>query len=145
MGHVGLTPQSVSKLGGFKSQAKTAEAAQRLLDDARALEAAGCFSLVLEAVPGRIGGLISRELSIPTIGIGAGVECDGQVLVTHDLLGLFDRFTPKFVKQYANMAHLMQDAFEAYRDEVRERKFPGEAHSLTIEEEEWKALRVNER
>jgi 3-methyl-2-oxobutanoate hydroxymethyltransferase len=139
-GHIGLTPQSISKLGGFKAQGKTAEAAQRLLDDALALEEAGCFSIVLEAVPDRVASLISRELTIPTIGIGAGVECDGQVLVTHDLIGLFDRFTPKFVRQYANAANLMQDAFVAYRDEVRDRKFPAEEHTYAMAEEEWQVI-----
>lgn len=142
-GHIGLTPQSISKLGGFRAQGKTAEAARRLLDDARALEAAGCFSIVLEAVPDKVAGLISEELSIPTIGIGAGARCDGQVLVMHDLLGLFERFTPKFVKQYAAMADVMREAFAAYRDEVRERTFPGEEHTYPMKDEEWDDLRVS--
>ncbi|HEX7234448.1 MAG TPA: 3-methyl-2-oxobutanoate hydroxymethyltransferase, partial [Nitrosospira sp.] len=99
MGHIGLTPQSINQLGGFRAQGKTAIAARRLVEDALILEEAGCFSLVLESVPARLAELISKKISIPTIGIGAGVGCDGQVLVTHDLLGLFDRFTPKFVKK----------------------------------------------
>jgi 3-methyl-2-oxobutanoate hydroxymethyltransferase len=142
-GHIGLTPQSISKLGGYRAQGKTAEAARRLLDDARALEEAGCFSVVLEAVPDKVAGLISDELSIPTIGIGAGADCDGQVLVTHDLLGLFDRFTPKFVKQYANIADVIREAVAGYRDEVREGVFPSEEHTYPMKDEEWDELRVS--
>jgi 3-methyl-2-oxobutanoate hydroxymethyltransferase len=137
MGHIGLTPQSVSALGGFKAQGKTAEAAHRLLDDARALEEAGAFSIVLEAVPDRVAELITQELSIPTIGIGAGPGCDGQVLVTHDLLGLFERFTPRFVRRYANLAETMRQAFAAYREDVRAGAFPTAEHSFTIPDEEW--------
>ena len=115
MGHLGLTPQSVHQLGGFRPQGRTASAAKRLLEDALLLEEAGCFSLVLESVPARLAELVSRRLAIPTIGIGAGVGCDGQVLVTHDLLGLFDRFTPKFVKKYANFHAEMQRAFSEFK------------------------------
>jgi 3-methyl-2-oxobutanoate hydroxymethyltransferase len=104
MGHIGLTPQSVNLFGGFRAQGKTASAAKRILEDALLLQDAGCFSLVLESVPGRLAELISEKLDIPTIGIGAGRGCDGQVLVTHDLLGLFDRFTPKFVRKYADFS-----------------------------------------
>src|SRR5512143_670792 len=103
MGHIGLTPQSVNQLGGFRAQGKSALAAKRLLEDALLLEEAGCFGIVLESVPARLAQLISQRISIPTIGIGAGVGCDGQVLVGHDILGLFDRFTPKFVKKYADL------------------------------------------
>lgn len=137
MGHLGLTPQSVHQLGGFRAQGKTAAAAQRLLEDALLLESAGCFSLVLEAVPARLAAYISQKLSIPTIGIGAGAGCDGQVLVSHDLLGLFDRFTPKFVKQYANLHQQMQQAFVAYIDDVERRAFPAAQHSLEMSDEEW--------
>jgi 3-methyl-2-oxobutanoate hydroxymethyltransferase len=103
MGHLGLTPQSVHQLGGFRAQGKTAAAAAQVLEDARLLEEAGCFALILESVPSRLGGLISGQLQIPTIGIGAGPLCDGQVLVTHDVLGMFDRFTPKFARRYADV------------------------------------------
>ena len=141
MGHIGLTPQSVHAFGGFRAQGKTAEAAKALLEDALALEEAGIFSLVLEVVPKQLAELISQRLQIPTIGIGAGAGCDGQVLVTHDLIGQFDRFTPKFVKQYANMHELMQQAFSAYKSEVEERSFPGEEHSIEMAEEEWEKLK----
>ncbi len=140
MGHLGLTPQSVNTLGGFRPQARTSSAAKKLIEDALALQKAGAFSLVLESVPARLAEWISKELSIPTIGIGAGVDCDGQVLVTHDLLGLFDRFTPKFVKKYADMHAVMADAFAAYKNEVEQRSFPGEEHSVSIKEEQWQAL-----
>ncbi|MBN1431065.1 MAG: 3-methyl-2-oxobutanoate hydroxymethyltransferase [Anaerolineae bacterium] len=139
-GHIGLTPQSISALGGFKTQGKSVEAACQLLDDARALESAGAFSIVLEAIPARLAGLISQSISIPTIGIGAGAGCDGQVLVTHDLLGLFDRFTPKFVRRYAEIGKTMQAAFEAYRDDVQSGSFPDEKCSFTMPEAVWEAL-----
>jgi len=139
-GHLGLTPQSVHQLGGFRTQGKTAAAAQRLIEDAEILQEAGCFSLVLEAIPARLARLVSERLDIPTIGIGAGVGCDGQVLVTHDLLGLFDRFTPRFVKKYADLHAVMADAFGAYRTEVEARDFPAEAHSVEMPEEDWSAL-----
>jgi 3-methyl-2-oxobutanoate hydroxymethyltransferase len=137
MGHLGLTPQSVHQLGGFRAQGKTASAAKRLLEDALILEDAGCFSLVLESVPARLAELISKRISIPTIGIGAGAGCDGQVLVTHDLLGLFDRFTPKFVKKYADIHAEMQKAFDAYVADVQGKSFPTAEHSIDMPEEEW--------
>ena len=140
MGHLGLTPQSVHQLGGFRAQGKTAVAAKRLLEDALLLEEAGCFSLVLESVPARLAELISQRLYIPTIGIGAGVGCDGQVLVTHDLLGLFDRFTPKFVKKYADFYTAMQNAFVNYIEEVQTQAFPAAEHSVEMVEDEWQAL-----
>jgi 3-methyl-2-oxobutanoate hydroxymethyltransferase len=140
MGHLGLTPQSIHQLGGFRAQGKTAVAAKRLLEDALLLEEAGCFSIVLESVPARLAELISQRLHIPTIGIGAGVGCDGQVLVTHDLLGLFDRFTPKFVKKYADFYTAMQTAFTSYLEDVQTRAFPAEEHSVEMAEEEWQAL-----
>jgi len=139
-GHVGLTPQSVSVFGGFRVQGKTVEAARKVIDDAKALEQAGVFSLVLEAVPGRLAEYISRTVSVPTIGIGAGVGCDGQILVMHDLLGLFDRFTPKFVRQYANLAEVMRGAFRAYGEDVRARRFPAEEHTFHLDDETWAAL-----
>ena len=139
-GHLGLTPQSVHQLGGFRAQGKTAAAAQRLLDDAEILQEAGCFSLVLESIPARLGKLVSERLEIPTIGIGAGIGCDGQVLVTHDLLGLFDRFTPRFVKKFADLHGVMANAFEAYKTEVESGVFPAEEHSVEMPDEDWKGL-----
>jgi 3-methyl-2-oxobutanoate hydroxymethyltransferase len=140
MGHLGLTPQSVHQLGGFRPQGRTATAAKRLLEDALLLEEAGCFSLVLESVPGRLAELISKRLAIPTIGIGAGIHCDGQVLVTYDLLGLFDRFTPKFVKKYASLHATMRQAFMSYIKDVESKSFPAPEHTIEMEDEEWKAL-----
>lgn len=140
MGHLGLTPQSVHQLGGFRAQGKTASAAKRLLEDAQILEEAGAFSIVLESVPARLAELISKKISIPTIGIGAGLGCDGQVLVTHDLLGLFDRFTPKFVKKYANLHEVMNKSFAEYIDDVETKKFPATEHTVEMTDEEWSAF-----
>jgi len=140
MGHLGLTPQSVNQLGGFRPQGRNASAAQRLLEDALLLEEAGCFSLVLESVPARLAEFVSQKISIPTIGIGAGAGCDGQVLVTHDLLGLFDRFTPKFVKKYADFHGEMQRAFSEYLAEVQSRQFPAVEHSVEMSDEEWESF-----
>jgi len=136
-GHLGLTPQSVHLLGGFRAQGKTAAAARKLIEDAHALQEAGCFSLVLETIPARLARLLSERLEIPTIGIGAGVGCDGQVLVTHDLLGLFDRFTPRFVKKYADLHNEMAQAFVAYKADVESNTFPAEEHSIEMPEKEW--------
>ena len=135
LGHIGLTPQTISQLGGFRVQGKTTEAVQRLIDDALALEAAGCFSIVLEAIPDRVAKLITARLRIPTIGIGAGPDCDAQVLVMHDMLGLFDRFVPKFVKQYANIREQMLAALQQYRLEVETGRFPGPEHVYPIKDE----------
>lgn len=140
MGHIGLTPQSVHQLGGFRPQGKSALAAKRLLEDALRLEDAGCFSIVLESVPARLGKLISQKLSIPTIGIGAGAGCDGQVLVTHDALGLFERFTPKFVKKYADLHGEMQRAFTDYIADVQARTFPAAEHTVEMKDDEWTEL-----
>lgn len=140
MGHLGLTPQSVNQFGGFKPQARKAAAARRLLEDAQMLEQAGCFSLVLESVPARLAELVSSRLAIPTIGIGAGIGCDGQVLVTHDMLGLFDRFTPKFVKKYADFHGEMQRAFSEYVADVHARTFPTAQHSVDMDAAEWDQL-----
>jgi 3-methyl-2-oxobutanoate hydroxymethyltransferase len=140
MGHLGLTPQSVNQLGGFRAQGKTASAARHLLEDAHILQEAGAFSLVLEAVPARLAEMISKEISIPTIGIGAGGGCDGQVLVTHDLLGLFDRFTPKFVRKYADLHAEMNKAFTEYIDDVETKRFPSKEHALEMTDEEWDAF-----
>ena len=130
MGHLGLTPQSVQQFGGFKVQGRGDEAARRILEDARILEEAGAFSIVLEAMPGGLAGEITRSLGIPTIGIGAGADCDGQVLVTNDMLGAYERFTPKFVKKYANLSIPMREAFKQYMDEVKSGVFPGKEHSF---------------
>jgi 3-methyl-2-oxobutanoate hydroxymethyltransferase len=140
MGHIGLTPQTVDKIGGFKCQGKDAESARKLIQQAKELEQAGCFALVLECVPDRLAGLITNKLKIPTIGIGAGVNCDGQVLVTNDLLGLFDRYTPKFVKKYADVSNLILQALETYKLEVLEGKFPDMEHSFSIKEDELKKI-----
>jgi len=140
MGHLGLTPQSVNQFGGFRAQGRTAAAARGLLEDALLLEEAGCFSIVLESVPERLAELVSQRLEIPTIGIGAGAGCDGQVLVTHDMLGLFDRFTPRFVKYYANLHEEMERAFSAYKADVKSRAFPAEEHTFSISDEEWQAF-----
>jgi len=127
MGHIGLTPQSVNALGGFKLQGKHADDARRLLDEAVALERAGCFSIVLECVPSELAAMITERVSVPTIGIGAGPSCDGQVLVYHDVLGLYDGHTPKFVRKYANGAADLQKALEGYLADVRSGAFPDEA------------------
>lgn len=139
-GHIGLTPQSVHALGGWKVQGRTAAAARSLLEDALALEDAGCFSLVLESVPDRVAAHITERLSIPTIGIGAGPGAGGQVLVLHDMLGLFDRFTPRFVKRYAELGEAVRQALEAFRADVQSGAFPGPEHSYTIDDEEWRAF-----
>lgn len=140
MGHIGLTPQSASKLGGYRVQGKTARAALKLLDDALALEQAGAFSVVLETVPDRVAELVSKRLSIPTIGIGAGVGCDGQVLVFHDLLGYFDRFSPRHNKRYANIRETIVNALSEYRREVEGRAFPTAENSFAIGDDEFEAL-----
>jgi 3-methyl-2-oxobutanoate hydroxymethyltransferase len=139
-GHIGLTPQSVGAFGGMKVQGKDVDRARQLVRDAIALEEAGAFSIVLEAVPARLADLITRTISIPTIGIGAGAGCSGQVLVMHDLLNLFDRFTPKFVKKYGNISAAMTDAFIQYRDEVRGGQFPAAEHTFSIHDDVMGAL-----
>jgi 3-methyl-2-oxobutanoate hydroxymethyltransferase len=140
MGHIGLTPQSATVLGGFKAQGRSAEKALRLYEDARALEAAGCFAIVLEAVSAPVAERITRELSIPTIGIGAGAGCDGQVLVWHDLLGLYEGRTPRFVKQYAQIGAEIQRALGAYVADVRSGAFPEEQHTYTMPPDELEAF-----
>jgi len=145
LGHLGLTPQSVHQLGGFKAQAKSAGAAERLLEDARLLTEAGCFGIVLESVPARLAEYVSREIDIPTIGIGAGPGCDGQVLVTHDLLGLFDKFVPRFVKQYAGLHQVISEAIKAYKEDVENGLFPTREHTFSISDEEWDAFLARAR
>jgi len=140
MAHIGLTPQTASALGGFKVQGKDAAAAEKMINEALKLEEAGAFAIVLEAIPAPLAEIITKKLTIPTIGIGAGVHCDGQVLVTHDMIGLFDRFVPKFVKQYANVSQDIVAAFNAYAEEVATGKFPGPEHSFTMKDEVLKRL-----
>jgi 3-methyl-2-oxobutanoate hydroxymethyltransferase len=140
MGHIGLTPQSATMLGGFKAQGRTAEKARRLVEDAIALEEAGCFSLVLEAVPSPVATRITRTLEIPTIGIGAGAGCDGQVLVYHDLLGLYEARAPRFVKRYASLADEIRSALEKYAEDVRAGSFPEEQHGYSMPDEELEAF-----
>ena len=140
MGHNGLTPQSATSLGGFKAQGRTAEKARKLVEDARELEAAGCFSIVLEAVPAAVAAEVTRALTIPTIGIGAGRECDGQVLVWHDLLGLYEGRAPRFVKRYADIGTEIRKALETYADEVRTGRFPEDQHTYSMPEEELEAF-----
>lgn len=133
--HIGLTPQSVNAFGGFKVQGKSEEAAKRLLEEARAVEEAGAFAVVLECVPAKLAEFISKQISIPTIGIGAGAGCDGQVLVYQDMLGMYSDFVPKFVKQYAKVGEVMKKAFEDYIKEVKDGVFPEEKHTFKIDEE----------
>lgn len=135
MAHIGLTPQSINAFGGFKVQGKTEQAARRILEDAKAVEEAGAFAVVLEAVPAPLAALVTEQLSIPTIGIGAGADCDGQILVYQDLVGMFSDFTPKFVKRYASVGETMKEAFARYADEVRTGAFPDEKHAYGIKEE----------
>jgi 3-methyl-2-oxobutanoate hydroxymethyltransferase len=136
MGHIGLTPQSVNRLGGYKPQGRTAVTAQHLLDDAHALEGAGCFAVVLEAIPAPVAGAITGALTIPTIGIGAGAQCDGQVLVWHDMLGLTAGHVPKFVKQYADLGRETMKALEAYVTDVRAGRFPEAQHTYSMPDDQ---------
>ena len=145
MGHLGLTPQSATMLGGMKAQGRTASGASRLLADARELEEAGCFSLVLESVPARIGALISEALTMPTIGIGAGGGCDGQVLVWHDLLGINEGVAPRFVKRYANLADETRRALETFAAEVRSGAYPADEHVYKIGSDELRAFEAELR
>ena len=140
MAHIGLTPQSVNAFGGFKVQGKTEEAARRLLQEAKAVEEAGAFAVVLECVPAKLSALISKEISIPTIGIGAGAGCDGQILVYQDMLAMYSDFTPKFVKKYADIGKAMQEGIAAYIDEVRKGAFPAPEHEFKISDQVMEKL-----
>ncbi|OPJ57435.1 3-methyl-2-oxobutanoate hydroxymethyltransferase [Clostridium chromiireducens] len=140
MGHLGLTPQSVNAFGGFKVQGKDESAAKQLIEDAVLLEKAGVFSIVLEGIPEKVAELITKSVSVPTIGIGAGKHCDGQILVYQDMLGMFNDFVPKFVKQYANVGTVMREAIGSYVQEVQEGTFPEEKHTFKIDENELKKL-----
>ena len=139
--HIGLTPQTASALGGFKMQGRDASAARQIIDDARALEDAGAFSIILEAVPAPLGKLVAEAVSVPVIGIGAGPDVDGQVLATHDMVGLFDRFVPKFVKQYARIRPVIIDALKEYKKDVEETAFPAAEHSFTMPDEVLERLK----
>jgi len=141
MGHVGLTPQTATVLGGFKAQGRTAERAQQLLDDALSLQDAGCFAIVLEAVPSPVARTVTEALAVPTIGIGAGPDTDGQVLVWHDMLGYYDGHAPRFVKRYADLGEVIVDALERYADDVRSGTFPEEQHTYKMPAEELEAFR----
>ncbi|OEU81118.1 MAG: 3-methyl-2-oxobutanoate hydroxymethyltransferase [Desulfobulbaceae bacterium C00003063] len=140
-GHIGLTPQTASALGGFKMQGKDVDGAVKIIDDARALETAGAFSIILEAVPAPLARLVTEAVDIPVIGIGAGSDVDGQVLVTHDMIGLFDRFIPKFVKQYTKIRPIILEALAAYKKEVQEETFPAAEHSFKMESETLEQLK----
>ncbi len=133
MGHIGLTPQTAGSLGGYKVQGKDVESARKLLVDAQALEGAGVFAIVMECIPNRLAQVITEKVAVPTIGIGAGPSCDGQVLVTHDLLGMFDKFVPRFVRKYANLAPQIKDAVQSFTEEVKSGNFPDEKHSFTMQ------------
>jgi len=145
LGHVGLTPQTASSLGGYRLQGKDEQTARRVLEGAEALEAAGCWGVVLELVPASLARLVTERIAIPTIGIGAGAHCDGQVLVFHDLVGLFSGFTPTFVKRYAEAGNAIRDAVKKYAEEVRAGSFPAESHSFAMKDEVVKELYGNSR
>ena len=140
-GHIGLTPQTAGALGGFKMQGRDAAAAKQIIDDAKALEDAGVFSMILEAVPAPLGKLVAEVVKVPVIGIGAGPDVDGQVLVTHDMIGLFDKFVPKFVKQYTNIRKIILGALNEYKQEVEDVKFPAPEHSFKMPEEALEELK----
>ncbi|HQO38670.1 MAG TPA: 3-methyl-2-oxobutanoate hydroxymethyltransferase, partial [Candidatus Omnitrophota bacterium] len=140
VGHIGLTPQTADKLGGFKVQGKDAEAAKRLIKQAQDLTRIGCFAIVLECVPDQIAKMITEKITIPTIGIGAGKYTDGQVLVIHDAIGLFERYTPKFVKKYINLSPMILEALQQYKKEVEAGSYPGPEHSFSIKEDELKKI-----
>ena len=145
LGHIGLTPQTATQLGGFRVQGKDAKSARKLVDSALALEKAGCFAIVLECVPDKLAEMISGKLEIPTIGIGAGPHCDGQVLVTNDMIGMYDRFTPKFVKKYADLWPQLSNAFKRYKEDVEDGKFPSREHCFEMNESELRKLKSNRR
>jgi 3-methyl-2-oxobutanoate hydroxymethyltransferase len=140
MGHIGLTPQSSGQLGGFRAQARTADSAMELILDAKAVEESGAFAILLEAIPPEVGAIITKELKIPVLSIGAGLECDAQLLNISDLLGIFESFTPKFVKKYSELNEYIGKAIREYSDDVRSRKFPEEKHCYRMEQEEFQRL-----
>jgi len=141
MGHIGLTPQAASQIGGLKAQGRDAETARQLIEDAKVLEEAGAFSILLEAIPARVAELIVRQAKVPILSIGSGAACHGQLLIVHDILNLFEAFTPKFVKVYADVASVMLEAFQEYISDVKSGKFPTPEHEYRIPKEEWQRLR----
>ncbi|MBC7098670.1 3-methyl-2-oxobutanoate hydroxymethyltransferase [Candidatus Bipolaricaulota bacterium] len=142
MGHIGLTPQAQSQIGGLKAQGRNAETAKALIEDAKALEEAGAFSILLEAIPARVADIIVRNARVPILSIGSGAACHGQLLIVHDILGLFEAFTPKFVKRYADVSSVMLQAFRDYISDVKEGRFPGPEHTYRIPKEEWERLQA---
>ena len=140
MGHIGMTPQSAAAIGGYKSQGRDAEAARKIIQDAKILEEAGAFSVLVEAIPAKVAGLLVKAVKVPVYGIGAGPECDGQVLIVHDMLGLFELFKPKFVRRYAQLGQDMVEAFGKYRSDIKEGLFPGPDECYNISEEEFQKL-----
>ena len=145
MGHIGMTPQFAAQLGGYKRQGRDAEAARKLIQDAKTLEEAGAFAILLEAMPARVAGLITKDMKIPAYSVGAGPECDGQLLIVHDILGLFELFKPKFVKRYAQLGEEMVEAFTKYKAEVKAGEFPQPEHCYNIPEGEFKKLLVENK
>lgn len=141
MGHIGLTPQSSGQLGGFKAQGRTVESAMAMIEDAKAVEDAGAFSILLEAIPPEVGQIITQRLKIPCLGIGAGIHCDGQLLIVSDMLGVFEAFTPKFVKKYADLATIISKAMEQYVQDVRNQRFPEPQHTYNMIEGELNKLK----
>jgi 3-methyl-2-oxobutanoate hydroxymethyltransferase len=142
MGHIGLAPQVASMIGGLKAQGRSAQAAKALIDDAASLEEAGAFSILLEAIPAKVAEVIVKRAAVPILSIGSGPACHGQLLIVHDILGLFELFTPKFVKKYADVSSVMLGAFQSSIKEVKEGKFLGPEHTYTIPKEEWDILRA---
>ena len=140
MGHIGMTPQSAALLGGYKSQGRDAAAARRIIQDAKILEDAGAFSILVEAIPAKVAGLVVKAVKVPVYGIGAGPECDGQVLIVHDMLGLFELFKPKFVRRYAQLGKEMVEAFARYKSDIKAGSFPGAEECYNIPEEEFRKL-----
>ncbi len=141
LGHIGLTPQSASMLGGFKVQGKDVGVAKEIIKDAKSLEQAGVFGMLIEAVPAELAKLVTENVSVPTIGIGAGLHCDGQVLVLHDMLGLFDKFVPKFAKQYAKLGEQVKNSLDEFVQEVKTKKFPTNEHSFMMKEEDLQNIK----
>lgn len=142
MGHIGLTPQSYTQLGGFKVQGKTADSAKALVEDAKALEDAGVFSILIECVPAKVGKLITENVSVPTLGLGAGADTDGQIVIVHDMIGFFAKFRPKFVKQYCNLTEILLNAFKSYVEDVKSGEFPKPEHFYKISKEELEKIGV---
>jgi len=140
MGHIGLTPQSYTQLGGYKVQGRDAVTARRLIEDAKILEEAGAFAILLECIPAKVAKIITERANVPILGLGSGSDCDGQLLIVHDMLGLFEKFVPKFVKQYVNLSPIILDAFTRYRQEVKSGEFPQPEHYYAIEEEELEKI-----